>query len=80
MSLIVSARPLKLNRDFFKTSIADDIKKAFQTIVQTHKALPQREKDFICDNLQHYENISQESKNEVLDVIDEMQFFWTNGL
>jgi hypothetical protein len=61
---------LKLNRDFFKYTIADDMKQAFITIVQNHKALPQRDKDFICDNLQHYEEISQEARSEVLDVID----------
>lgn len=65
----------KLNRTHFETTMPDNIKKAFMLLVQKHPALKQCDKDFVCDNLHHYESINQYSRMEVLDVIDSMELF-----
>lgn len=69
------SRILKLNRESFRTSMPENIKDAFIKIIQGHPALPKPEKDFVCDYLHNYEAISQENRNEVLDVIDQMELF-----
>ena len=66
---------LKLNRESFRITMPDNIKDAFIKIIQGHPALPQSEKDFVCDYLHNYEAISQTNRNEVLDVIDSMELF-----
>ena len=66
---------LKLNRESFRTTMPDNIKDAFIKIIQGHPGLPQSEKDFICDYLHNYETISQTNRNEVLELIDQMELF-----
>jgi hypothetical protein len=69
----------KLNRTNLQTTMPLNIKKAFIILVQKHPALKQTDKDFICDNLFHYESISQASRMEVLDIIDSMELFVFKG-
>ena len=65
----------KLNRTLFEKAMPVKIKQAFILLVQKHPALKQCDKDFVCDNLHHYESINQYSRMEVLDVIDGMELF-----
>ena len=65
----------KLNRDLFRESMPSGIVSSLIKCVQNHPALPKKDKDWVCDCLQNYEHLDTFSKNQVLDIIDEMEFF-----
>ena len=65
----------KIKRELFRTSMPDKLKKAFIVLVQNHNVLGQSDKDFICDNIHHYEDIDEVSRIDVLDVLDGMEMF-----
>lgn len=65
----------KIKRELFRTSMPDKLKKAFIVLVQNHNVLGQSDKDFICENINHYEDIDEVSRTDVLDVLDGMEMF-----
>lgn len=65
----------KIKRELFRTSMPDNLKKAFIQLVQHHNALGQSDKDFVCDNIHNYETIDEVSRIDVLDVLDGMDMF-----
>jgi hypothetical protein len=65
----------KIKRELFRKSMPDNLKKAFIILVQHHPALGQSDKDFVCDNIHHYETIDEVSRTDVLDVLDGMDMF-----
>jgi hypothetical protein len=44
-------------------------------IIKNTPCLPDEDKVFICDHIFHYENINQYQRDEVLDVLDNLQLF-----
>ena len=65
----------KIKREMFRTSMPETLKKSFIVLVQNHNLLGQSDKDFICDNIHHYESIDEVSRKDVLDVLDGMEMF-----
>lgn len=65
----------KIKRELFRTSMPDNLKKSFIVLVQQHPALGQSDKDFICENINHYEDIDEVSRMDVMDVLDGMEMF-----
>lgn len=65
----------KIKRELFRKSMPENLKKSFIILVQHHQALGQSDKDFICDNIHHYEDIDEVSRTDVLDVLDGMDMF-----
>lgn len=65
----------KIKRELFRKSMPENLKKSFIILVQHHQALGQSDKDFICENILHYEDISEVSRTDVLDVLDGMDMF-----
>ena len=65
----------KIKRELFRTSMPDNLKKSFIVLVQNHNVLGQSDKDFICENINHYEDIDEVSRIDILDVLDGMEMF-----
>lgn len=65
----------KIKRELFRTSMPDNLKKAFIVLVQNHNVLGQSDKDFICENINHYEDIDEVSRTDIMDVLDGMEMF-----
>ena len=65
----------KIKRELFETQIPETLKRSFIVLVQNHNVLRQSDKDFICDNIHHYENIDTQSRTDVLVVLDAMELF-----
>ena len=68
-------KALRLSRAFFSRGMPDDFKRVFIKIVQHTQCLPYDQKCFICDQSQHYEDIGDFGRKEVLDIIDELRLF-----
>lgn len=66
---------VKLNRKFLELEMPDDLKRCFMLIIKNTPCLPDEDKIFICDHIFHYENINQYQREEVLDVLDDLQLF-----
>lgn len=65
----------KIKRELFRKSMPDNLKKAFIILVQQHPALGKSDKDFVCENINHYETIDEVSRTDVMDVLDGMDMF-----
>ena len=65
----------KIKRELFETQIPESLKRSFIVLVQNHNVLPKSDKDFICDHIHHYEDIDQQSRTDVMDVLDAMELF-----
>ena len=65
----------KINRKIFAKEMPQKLKEWFIVMIQHHNGLPKSEKDFVCDFLNNYESISDENRNDVLDVIDGLELF-----
>ena len=65
----------KINRQIFAKEMPQKLKEYFIVLIQKHPIIPKADKDFVCDFLNNYESISDENRNEVLDVIDGLQLF-----
>lgn len=65
----------KINREILSTHMSETLKRSFIVLVQHHPVLPKADRDFICDNIHHYEDITQTSRNDVMDVLDAMELF-----
>jgi hypothetical protein len=66
---------LRLSRTFFSQSMPDDFKRVFMLVVQNTHYLPDKQKEFLCDHIHHYETIGDLARNELLDVLDGFQLF-----
>jgi hypothetical protein len=65
----------KINRKIFAKEMPEKLKQYFIFVIQKHPTLPQKEKDFVSDFLNNYESISDENRNDVMDVIDGLGLF-----
>jgi len=69
---------IKLNRKFFAESMPDDMKRVFMLIVNNTPYFPQKQKEFLCDHIHHFEHIGDFARSELLDVLDELHLFVQN--
>jgi hypothetical protein len=66
---------IRLSRTFFSKSMPDDFKRMFMLVIKNTHYLPDNQKEFLCDHIHHYENISDLARSELLDVLDGLQLF-----
>jgi hypothetical protein len=69
---------VKLNRKFFAEEMPSDMKRAFMLVINNTPCIPDDQKIFLCDNIFHYESIGDYSRNQILDILDDLNLFTTN--
>ena len=69
---------VKLNRKFFAEEMPSDMKRAFMLVINSTPCIPDDQKIFLCDNIFHYESIGDYSRNQILDILDDLNLFTTN--
>tara|TARA_R110002126_G_scaffold243153_2_gene386283 strand:- start:9168 stop:9398 length:231 start_codon:yes stop_codon:yes gene_type:complete len=69
---------VKLNRKFFAEEMPSDMKRVFMLVINNTPCIPDDQKIFLCDNIFHYESIGDYSRNQILDILDDLNLFTTN--
>lgn len=68
---------VKLSRKFFAEEMPADMKRAFMLVINNTPCIPDDQKIFLCDNIFHYESIGDYSRNQILDILDDLNLFTT---
>lgn len=68
---------VKLNRKFFAEEMPSDMKRVFMLVINNTPCIPDDQKIFLCDNIFHYESIGDYSRNQILDILDDLNLFTT---